>query len=122
MGKKSNLVRKLREDLGAAGIPRPVEEHRFHSTRMWRFDLAWPDRLVAVEVHGGTWIQGRHNRGDGYRGDREKMNEAALLGWLVIEVTAEHIKTAQALRWVREAFRITRSGAARPMMQMELIE
>lgn len=67
----------------AMKLPKPVTEHRFHSTRRWRFDLAWPDRKVAVEIDGGGWVNGRHSRGGGIEKDAEKFAEATLLGWRV---------------------------------------
>lgn len=67
-----------------AGLPVPVAEHKFHPTRKWRFDYAWPDRLVALEVEGGVWAQGRHTRGSGFVKDMEKYNAAAALGWRVL--------------------------------------
>jgi len=60
----------------------PVREYRFHPDRRWRFDFAWPDSLIAVEVDGNAW----HTRGGGRHGtdkDREKINAAAALGWRV---------------------------------------
>jgi hypothetical protein len=36
--------------LRMAGLPDPVEEYRFAPPRRWRFDLAWPERMLAVEV------------------------------------------------------------------------
>ena len=68
----------------AAGLPAPVAEHRFHPTRRWRFDWAFLDRLVALEVEGGVWQQGRHTRGSGFVKDIEKYNAAAALGWRII--------------------------------------
>ena len=38
------------------GIAEPVYEYKFHPTRRWRFDLAWPDKKVAVEVQGGIFV------------------------------------------------------------------
>lgn len=63
-------------------LPTPKEEHRFHPTRKWRFDRAWPAYLVAVEIDGGQWLKrgGRHNTDK----DRWKLNEAAALGWRVL--------------------------------------
>ena len=38
----------------AFSLPPPVAEHRFHETRRWRFDFAWPDHRVALEIAGGV--------------------------------------------------------------------
>lgn len=86
-----------------AGLPEPVREHRFHPTRRWRFDLAWPDRLVAVEVDGGAFVGGRHTSGAGFREDCVKVSEAAALGWRVLRVMPEHVKSGQALAWLERA-------------------
>lgn len=99
----SLLLESLRTQLTAAHLPPPVSELRFHPKRRWRLDLAWPDYAVAVEVHGGTWVGGRHTTGTGFEKDREKMNEAALHGWIVIEVTAAHVKAGIALHWIEWA-------------------
>lgn len=78
-------------------------EHRFHPTRKWRFDVAWPFRMVALEVDGGAFIAGRHARGDGIRRDCEKFSEAAALGWRVLRVLPEQIESGQALGWLEKA-------------------
>lgn len=67
--------------------PMPETEYRFHPTRRWRFDFAWPDDKVAVEIEGGVWTRGRHTRPTGYMGDLEKYNEAVKLGWKVLRYT-----------------------------------
>lgn len=85
------------------GLPEFEPEHQFHPTRKWRFDYAWPQRRIALEVHGGVFTKGRHTRGAGFTGDREKMNEAACLGWLVIEVSTEQLKAGLARDWVERA-------------------
>ena len=38
-------------------------EYKFHKTRKWRFDFAYPDIQLAVEIDGGQWRAGggRHN-------------------------------------------------------------
>lgn len=66
-----------------------VKEYRFHDVRKWRFDYAFPDQKVAVEVDGAVWTQGRHNRGAGYVADLEKLNTAVSMGWLVLRITTE---------------------------------
>lgn len=72
--------------------PEPVSEHRFDATRRWRFDFAWPDKKVAVEIEGGTHANGRHNRAAGYAKDCEKYNAAAEAGWRVLRYTGGMVK------------------------------
>lgn len=63
----------------------PVErEFKFHPTRGWRFDFAWPGPRLALEVEG----VGRHQTNDGFRKDSEKYNTANLYGWTVFRVPA----------------------------------
>jgi very-short-patch-repair endonuclease len=66
-----------------------VREYRFYPSRMWRFDYAIPALRIAIEIDGGIWIQGRHNRASGYIGDMEKFNAAATLGWVVLKFTPQ---------------------------------
>lgn len=83
----------------------PVREWMFASPRRWRFDFAWPksERKIAVEIEGGTWIQGRHNRGSSIEKDLEKYNTAALLGWTVLRFTTAMVKSGAAINLVLEA-------------------
>jgi very-short-patch-repair endonuclease len=101
----SDLEDTLVWQLKVAGLPAPVREHRFAVSigRRWRFDLAWPDRKLAVEVEGGTWVAGRHSRGAGMESDMEKYNLAALDGWKVLRVSGHHVNDGRALEWIREA-------------------
>jgi very-short-patch-repair endonuclease len=91
----------LRLHLRAGAFPAWVEEHRFHPTRKWRFDFAWPANRLACEVEGGVFANGRHTRGKGFTNDCEKYNEAAADGWTVIRVTAEQIDNGQAVQWLQ---------------------
>jgi len=86
---KSELERAFLFYIDALDLPRPDREWRFHPFRRWRFDFAWPDRMVAVECEGGTWSGGRHIRGKGFEGDCEKYNAAAALGWTALRATAK---------------------------------
>lgn len=65
-------------------VPPPVIEHVFAPPRKWRFDFAWPDLKVALEVQGGVFVQGRHTRGAHLRKEHEKLNAAAVAGWRVL--------------------------------------
>lgn len=84
------------------GLPEHTPEYKFHPTRKWRFDYAWPELRIALELHGGVHSRGRHTRGTGFVADREKMNNAILLGWRVLEVTPEHIKNGTARQWLEQ--------------------
>ena len=85
------------------GLPEPETEYRFHPERKWRFDLCFPAHKLAVEVDGGVFIAGRHTRGVTYEKDCEKLCAAVVLGWRVLRVTPRHIKTGQAVEWIRLA-------------------
>lgn len=82
-----------------------VREYRFHPRRRWRFDYALPQYRLAIEIDGGVWLYGRHNRASGYLGDMEKMREAAAAGWLVLHFTPREQFTAKALDLIRRTIR-----------------
>jgi hypothetical protein len=93
-----------------AGLPEPQREFVFHHKRKWRFDLAWPDLLIAVEIEGGIWVGGRHVRGEGYEADCEKYNEAQLAGWMVLRFTPGMIKRGHVGEVVEKAIRRAMAG------------
>ena len=97
---KSELEALLGFQMRAAGLPTPKREYVFHNTRKWRFDFAWPDRMLAAEVEGGVYRQGRHTRGSGFVNDCEKLNEAALLGWRVLRLPGPWVGSGEALEWI----------------------
>jgi len=69
--------------------------------RKFRFDFALKNLLV--EVQGGTWVLGGHSSGSGIAKDCEKTILAQLEGWRVFPVTAQQIKSGEALRWIQKA-------------------
>jgi very-short-patch-repair endonuclease len=80
--------------------PRPEREYRFHPTRRWRFDFAWPAEKLAVEIEG----RGRHQTFIGFRNDCEKYNAALLLGWRVLRFPAADVKPSKSRKvWPRGA-------------------
>jgi hypothetical protein len=90
-------------DLRPGCVLHPAREYVFARPRRWRFDFAWPERFVAVEVEGGTGIYGRHNRPAGFERDCEKYAEAAIRGWCVIRATGRMVKDGRAIDLTRRA-------------------
>ena len=97
-GLELDLKRQL-DDRRIGGYER---EYRF-CERKWRFDFAWPSAKVAVEVDGGIYGQGRHNRGPTMEKDNEKLNKAATLGWVVLRFGPKAIKSGEAVGVIETA-------------------
>jgi very-short-patch-repair endonuclease len=77
---------------------KPEREYVFHPTRKWRFDFAWPDIKLAVEIEG----RGRHQSFGGFEKDAEKYNAAAKLGWRVMRYTPAMVMRADAISDILE--------------------
>lgn len=78
-----------------------VREYRFYKPRRWRFDYALPLYKIAVEVEGGVWTGGRHVRPQGFLGDIQKYNTAALLGWRVFRVTPDKLASVHTMQLLK---------------------
>jgi very-short-patch-repair endonuclease len=84
-------------------FPTPAREYRFDPIRKWRFDFAWPDQRVAVELDGGIWTKGGHSTGGGIMRDMEKSNAAQLSGWLVLRFSDKHLEDGSAIEQTKRA-------------------
>jgi len=87
----------------------PIEEHNFDALwgRKHRFDFAFPESLVAVEIEGNAWNVkggGKHMQ----ERDLEKYNIAAAMGWRVLRFSPSMLKkdpyeciniVVEALEW-----------------------
>ena len=93
-----------------AELLEPVYEYRFHPKRRWRFDFAYPDKMIAIECEGGTWSGGRHTRGGGFENDCEKYNTAALMGWKVLRFTRAMIENGVAVDMIGRALKELDNG------------
>lgn len=101
----SDLEAALEFHLRREKISGYVREHRYHDDRRWRFDFAWPNAKVAVEVDGGIYgpKAGRHNRGAGMEADNEKLNTAASMGWVILRFGPRAINSGDAVEVIKTA-------------------
>jgi hypothetical protein len=97
---KASLLFQIR----GAGLPPPEVECTFHPERKWRFDYCWKATKTAIEYDG---IYGKntasHLSRSGVSRDQEKINEAQLLGWVVIRVNAATVENGKAIEWLEKA-------------------
>lgn len=94
---RSRLEEELASQLRLLGTPDPERDLRFHPTRRWMFDFAWPAVRLAVEVEGGVFTRGRHVRWAGLVGDGEKLQEAGRLGWKVLRFHGGQVRSGEAV-------------------------
>ena len=83
-----------------------IPEYRFCPRRRWRFDYAILSHMVAIEIEGGVWTNGRHTRGKGFVNDMEKYNTATVMGWKVIRIVPNDY--ASLVRYLDEILKTSR--------------
>ena len=86
----------LEFQLNASKIPFRAE-FRFHATRKWEADFGFPAARLLVEIEGGIYIQGRHQRPGGFIKDMEKYNTAAMMGYTVLRFSPVQVKKGEAI-------------------------
>ena len=90
-GTESNLERQFQGYwLSLFPAHPPTPQFRFHHTRLWLFDFAWPQHRVAVEVQG---MGPGHCSLVGMTKDYDKLLAALLLDWKVVYLTKRHLET-----------------------------
>lgn len=75
-------------------------EYKFHDTRKWRFDWAFPHVGIAIEYEGMAYRGGKsgHTTIKGFESNCEKYNEASIMGWKVLRFTAKMIENGLAFK------------------------
>lgn len=96
--KSSHLELLAERLLSELPLGKPEREFRFHPTRKWRFDFAYPAKKIAVEIEGGIWSGGAHTRGKHFESDCEKYNTATLLGWRVFRFSGGMVERGEIMR------------------------
>lgn len=110
---KINQYKVFELTLKTIGLPSFEREYRFSTLRKWQIDFAWPDYKLAVEIEGGAWIQGRHNRAKSFLLDIEKYNTLALHGFWLLRFTPQQIETGEAVRVIEEWFKMPQNASRR---------
>jgi len=87
----SNLEATFALALKSVGVDM-VQQYKFHPTRRWRLDFSHVETRTAVEIDGGEFANGAHNRGSRMANDYEKRNEATMAGWAVLQFTGAMVK------------------------------
>lgn len=109
----SKAEEQFAQQLDLVGI-KYVREHMFHPDRRWRLDFIFPEapKRTAVEIEGitrfgrnkdGSMRLGRHQTHKGIKADMEKYNSAAMMGWLVLRVTQDQVRSGEALQLLETA-------------------
>lgn len=83
-----------------AGFPAPLREYAAVPGRRFRWDFAWPDQRVLVEINGGTYAHMGHSTGTGIARDYEKSNLAVLAGWKAFAFDRRMVEAGTALELI----------------------
>jgi hypothetical protein len=87
---ESPMESELRLVVFDGGLPAPVPQHEVcdRDGRVWRLDLTWPARCVAVEYDGMQW----HEGAEALRRDRIRQEALRDVGWTVLRVVHDDIR------------------------------
>lgn len=107
-------VREFRFAREAVGNPKKNirETLKANQLKDWRFDFAILPERIAIEVEGGIFVGGRHNRPVSFREDCLKYNSATVLGWAVLRFTDQEIKSGDALLMIWKMLKARRRRMA----------
>jgi hypothetical protein len=87
------------------GLPLPQTELAFALSegRKFRWDFAWVEQKVALEVQGAIWTRGAHGRGTGIARDHEKFNLGCVLGWRLLQCVPKDLNNLATIALIRRA-------------------
>jgi hypothetical protein len=82
-------------------LPIPQAEYKFHNKRKFKFDYAYPDLFIAIEVEGGVFTRQAHGSVKGILRDIEKYTLAASLGYKIIRVLPSKLLLQETMEIIR---------------------
>lgn len=92
---------------GICHLPPHKRNYRFHPTRKWEIDFAWPQFRIGLEIQGGIWGKskddmtgGAHGHAIGITRDMEKHNAYLDCGWRVWCFTPQQVKNGSAVKHI----------------------
>ena len=105
MDKKDILI--FRYQLILHNIDIPESEYMFAKElkRKFRFDYCYSKHKLAIEIEGGIWINGRHNRASGFIKDMEKYNIACVLGYRILRFTIQDLKKESTYITIKDSLK-----------------
>lgn len=87
--------------LRQAGLPAPTPEYTAFPGHKptYRWDFAFPEAMILIEIQGGTWMKGQsgHKSGTGIERDCRKSNLANLNSYCQLNFTSNMITDGTAL-------------------------
>lgn len=104
----SPLERKAVRLIVEARLPVPEREYPLPWDPRRRFDLAYPEQRVAIELDGRRW----HDTREAFESDRRRDREAVRHGWVVLRFTWEDI-VRRPHEFVREIAAVLDSRSVR---------
>lgn len=89
---QSDLEHRFEAAIVAAGIAMPVRQHsiRLRNGQVIRFDFAWPELKLAIEIDGEHFHAGFDER----RRDKSRDRRAQSEGWLIVRVQEHEVRFA----------------------------
>jgi very-short-patch-repair endonuclease len=102
--------------LAAEKAPAVERQFRFAAElgRQFRWDFAWPDRKLAVEIQGGIWKRGggAHSHPTDILRNMRKYNAGTALGWRLLQFSTDEVKSGSALQYTMT---VLRGGVPNPL-------
>ena len=83
--------------LDAAGLTGYVREYAAIPGRRFSWDFAFICERLLIEIQGGVWNGGAHGRPTGITRDMNKLNQAQIHGWKMLQFDTKMVKSGEAL-------------------------